>query len=89
MPFLSRGGGCSTLKEKNSRKPYQTVSRDGLFHIRYFENGPLEPGCVKDSSIYKKVLATAPKIYMRPDIMALGPDSYECREKLTVIGNDL
>ena len=60
MPFLSRGGGYSTVKEKNSRKPYQTVSRDGLFHIRYFENGPLEPGCIKDSFVYKKVLATAP-----------------------------
>ena len=60
MPFLSRGGGYSTVKEKNSRKPYQTVSTDDLFHIRYFENGPLEPGYVKDFSIYKKFLATAP-----------------------------
>ena len=27
-----------------SRDPYQTVST--VFHIRYFENGPLEPGSV-------------------------------------------
>ena len=32
-----------------SREPYQTVSAVLIFHLRYFENGPLEPGYV---SIY-------------------------------------
>ena len=36
--------------ERKEREPYQTVAeallnhKHGLFHIRYFENGPLEPG---------------------------------------------
>ena len=29
-----------------SREPYQTVSAVLIFHLRYFENGPLEPGYV-------------------------------------------
>ena len=36
--------------ERKEREPYQTVAgallnhKHGLFHIRYFENGPPEPG---------------------------------------------
>ena len=31
--------------------------KHGLFHIRYFENGPLEPGSVKSEKVEKRSLS--------------------------------
>ena len=42
-PMEMRLPACVT--KGPSREPYQIANRKhGLFHIRYFENGPLEPG---------------------------------------------
>lgn len=38
-----------------SREPYQNVSAVLIFHLRYFEDGPLEPGC-KMSGLQTKKL---------------------------------
>ena len=48
--LIVRGEAASTRREAPREKNNRSVSgalsnrKHGLFHIRYFENGPLEPG---------------------------------------------
>ena len=47
-----------------SREPYQTVSAVLIFHPRYFENRPLDPGYVSVYSHHYSVpIGGYPKVY--------------------------
>ena len=49
-----RQRGAKRREKKITREPYQT-RKHGLFHIRYFDNGPLEPGYDPDDNLSRIV----------------------------------
>ena len=54
--LMVRGKAASTRREVPRRKSFNLIST-GLFNLRYFEDGPLEPGC-KMYSLPKKKTKT-------------------------------
>ena len=64
--LIVRGEAASTRREAPREKNNRSVSgalsnrKHGLFHIRYFENGPLEPGYLTGGLRYPTVESPGP-----------------------------
>ena len=68
--LMVRGKAASTRREVPRRKSFNLTST-GLFHLRYFEDGRLEPGCKmcslqKKKKKKKKTLTWSPQKRSRP-----------------------
>ena len=58
----------SHVKEARSAEEKELSISTGLFHLMYFEDGPLEPGCKMCSLQNKKTLTRSPQKRSRPDL---------------------
>ena len=79
--FLTDGSRRSCVSGALSNRKH------GLFHIRYFENGPLEPGSVKREKVKKSSLSkeTTWRARVNPGVWGVSPSATHASTGLTEI----